>query len=240
MDSFEDIKKNIEDYSEQAREGIADAKYKLEQARDTICGAYHDCEKGINDTYEYLAGPGHTYFVAGLGFSTIAMMALNIILVYFLLCNKKKESTSTIDTIADEIRTSLKDFGEQALSGLKEPRLACDCDCNKEFTIEKIAEEAKESFKEFGEEAQDAGSMVIDEAEKIVEDAKQSLENFGEKVQDTSSMVIEEAEKIATDAKKSFEDFGEEENHIGEVIIVVIVALIVALGVYICVSTDLI
>ena len=112
---------------------------------------------------------------------------------------------STIDTIADEIRTSLKDFGEQALSSLKKPRLACDCDCNKEFTIEKIAEEAKESFKEFGEQAQDAGSMVIDEAEKIVEDAKQSLENFGEKVQDTSSMVIDEAEKIATDAKKSIE-----------------------------------
>ena len=81
--------------------------------------------------------------------------------------------------------------------------------------------------------------MVIEEAEKIVEEATESLENFGEKVQDTSNMVIDEAGKIATDAKKSLEDFGEQENHVGEIIIVVFMALIIALGVYIYVSADM-
>ena len=229
MESFEDIKKNIEVYAGQAKEGIADAKDKFEQARDTICEAYDQCEKEIVDTYEYLAGPGHSYFIAGLAFSAFAMLALNIVLVYFLVFRKKKGST--IEIIADEIKTSLKYFGEQTLSSLNKPCQGCDCDCNKKSTIEKIAEEAKESFKDFEEQAQYASSMVIEEAEKIVEEATESLENFGEKVQDTSNMVIDEAGKIATDAKKSLEDFGEQENHVGEIIIVVFVVLIIALGV---------
>ena len=227
MEFFEDIKKNIEVYAGQAKEGIADAKDKFEQARDTICEAKSHCEKGIVDTYEYLVGPGQNYIIVGLAVSIIVMLALKTILVLFFVNNKKEEST-----------------------------------------MEKIAEEAKKSFKYIGEQAKGSSSMVKEETEKIAEEAKQSLEDIGKQIQDASSMVKEGAEKIAAGAKQSLEYIGlqsqdlkevsdkvkgEVENalnvmnqeyevnkyYICDILGVIIVSLMISLGVYIFVTTNM-
>ena len=105
---------------------------------------------------------------------------------------------------------------------------------------EHFAEETKHSFEDFGNQVLDTSSMVKEEAEKIASDAKELLEHFGQQSQDSMKDV---SAKVKEGVENALDFMGQEcdENkyYICDIIGVIIVALMISLGVYIFVTTNM-